>query len=245
SDNVAGVQYDDEGNVIGANDEKEKVQEDWTWDVKSSSVFHLEMDQNESAEMLESKTPSEETMNLIAFLCRETLKALDIPYCWWDGESQNFYGSIGETNLYRKACEHKRKTHRETMREVIKFFLTMRILEGRLRLPQDWTLDDCKFKLIPEGVAWFKPNEEVMASALAIFYGLSNPYDECEKINTSFDRNVEKTAVAMKKALDCGMVLQFGPPPQQPISVASNTEHTTKKTNEKTSNRNATGRTRR
>ena len=146
--------------------------------------------------------------------------------------------------MYRKACEHKRKTHRETMREVIRFFLIMRILEGRLKLPQGWTVDDCKFKIIPEGVAWFKPNEEVLASALAIHYGLSNPYDECEKINANFDRNIEKTKMAMAKAMEHGMVLQFGPPPQQPISVTSKTEHTNQ-TNGKASNRKTAGKKRR
>ncbi len=251
-DSLPGIQYDEEGNPINVGDEAGKKSEDYEWDIKSNrGVFHLEMDHEDSAEILESKTPSEETMSLIAYLCRETLKALDIPYCWWDGESQNFYGSIGETNLYRKACEHKRKSHRETIREIIRFFLMMRIIEGRLRLPQGWTIDDCKFKIIPDGVAWFKPSEEVTASALAIYFGLSNPYDECEKINTNFDRNIEKTKAAMAKAFECGMLLQFGTPPQNPISVTSSTEYAketpekAKRSNGKTSNRKTTGKAKR
>ena len=202
---------------------QQKPQERWEWEV-SGGPWQLDLDIGEKAELLESKTPSKETMDLIAFACRDSLKAFDIPYCWWDGEAQNFYGSIGETNLYRKACEHKRKSHFETMREVLRFFFQMAIIERRLILPADMTVDSLKFRLIPNGVAWFKPTEETQAAALAIALGLSSPQLECEKINANFDTNIAQTKEAIAKMLDAGMVPQFGTPPQEKITVNSDDE---------------------
>lgn len=222
ADSMQGRQFD----PVTGKEIQPKPQERRDWDI-SGGTWQLDLDVGEKAEMFESKTPSKETMDLISFGCRDALKALDIPYCWWDGEAQNFYGSIGETNLYRKACEHKRKSHFETMREILRFFFQMAIIEGRLILPADMTVDSLKFRLIPNGVAWFKPTEETQAAALAIALGLSSPQLECEKINANFDTNIAQTKEAIVKMLDAGMIPQFGRPPEEKITVNSEDEEDT------------------
>jgi len=191
-DALRGRQFDSE---TGEEIQQFNSSDQWEWDL-DKSVFQLDLDVDETAEMVESKTPSSETMELISTACREALKALDLPYCWWDGKKQNFYGSIGEKNLYEKACKHKRKSHQETMKEVYRFFFQMAILERRLILPPGWMLEDLKFRLIPDGTPWFEPGKEADASAKAIALGLSSPQLECEKINTDFYQNVAQIKAA-------------------------------------------------
>lgn len=205
--------FDEQGNEI-----PQQTKENWEWSL-DSGPFQLDLDSNEEAVMLESKTPSQETMALIAQSCRESLKALDIPYCWWDGKQQNFFGSIGEMNLYKIASHPKRKTHHATLKEELRFIFQCRIAEGRLILPRDWTVDDCKCRLVPNGTPWFEPGKEVDAAAKAIAYGLSHPQLECEKIGTNFEENIAKTAEAVRMMLSHGLVPQFGTPPQEKIVV--------------------------
>ena len=112
---------------------------------------------------------------------------------------------------------------------MIRFFLQFGIVTGQLTLPPGWTIDHCKFRLIPNGVPWFKPSEEVQAASMAIACGLSSPQRECEKIGTNAFENVDETAKLIKYAMEKhGMLIQFGSPKQEKITVG--TERTTQGT---------------
>ena len=230
ADRMPGRQYDEHGNEIKIGEAKA---EDWEWNT-SGGTFQLNLDHNDTAEFIESKAPSPENMKLIEWCCRDSLKALDIPYCWWDGSSQNFYGSIGETNLYKKASQHRRKTHIMLMQRVFRFKLQMAIIAGRLILPPGWTIDDCKFRIVPYGVSWFKPTEEVSASIQSILWGLSSLPKECEKLGTDAEENIRETLEVVAKFQGNGLpgVPFFGNPPQTVIQVPAR-EETPEKPDEK------------
>jgi capsid protein len=143
----------------------------------------LDMDPGDDAKFLENKTPAMETVNFLNLMILLALKALDIPYSFWDESFTNFYGSRGGLIQYIKSCKTKIADNREVLDELTKWRMGLAVEDDEIRLPSGWEFDDIEFEWIPDGVPWWDPVKEVRGHAMAVAAGFS-----------TFDRVVRETS---------------------------------------------------
>ncbi|MBN2131403.1 MAG: phage portal protein [Sedimentisphaerales bacterium] len=134
--------------------------------------FILDMDPGDDAGVLEAKTPSAEFREFMTAVIGMSLKALDIPYSFYDEAWTNFFGSKAALMLYLKSCRTKRDNLRAIIRRVIYWRLLAWVLDGVLELPAGLMVRDLKFELIPDGMPWWDQSKEVAGDVAAIAAGL-------------------------------------------------------------------------
>ena len=132
----------------------------------------LDLNADDRAEILESKTPANEFQSFSQMMIAVALKALDIPYSFYDESHTNFYGSRGALLHYQKSVEHKRADVREMLRKLTVWRLAMWIEDGELVLPSGMSLGDVRWEWIPAGLAWWDPAKEIRGDVEAIRAGL-------------------------------------------------------------------------
>jgi len=134
--------------------------------------FVLNLDPGDDAEFLENRTPSAEFKEFMLAVIGIGLKAIDIPYCFYDEAHTNFFGSKAALALYLKSCRTKRESLRAMLRKLIYWRLLLFVLDGQLELPAGVTVPDLKFELIPDGMPWWDQSKEVAGDVAAIGAGL-------------------------------------------------------------------------
>ncbi|MGN6547725.1 MAG: phage portal protein [Aureliella sp.] len=181
----------------------------------------FDMDPGEKIDVVESKTPSAELQNFSRLMVSIALKALDIPYSFFDEGHTNYSGARTAWLQYERACLDRRDDQVELRRRWTVFQLQRWILSGELRLPRSMSIGDIGFRWIPKGMPWWKPIEELTADLKAIGAGLSSPQEVCAKndLGDPFE-HIKATAEIIKFARDIGndvlgepMRLNFDPGP--------------------------------
>lgn len=175
----------------------------------------LDLDPGDRAEFLESKTPSTEFVAFMMTTIMVALKALDIPYSFYDEKHTNFFGSRGAWLHYERACLDKRTDQQELRRRWLLWRLQVGIQAGDISLPSGMTLRDLVFRWVPLGMPWWKPSEEIKGTVMGIGAGLDNPQDACLRTGSVFEENVTKTCEAIKFAEDEGNRILGRPLPLQ------------------------------
>jgi capsid protein len=188
----------------------------------------LDLDVGEDAKFLNGTTPSS---NLQAFTCLVLtvgLKALDIPFSFFDESHTNFFGSRGAWLHYERACTDKREALVEIQNRILIWRLLLAILDGELVLPRGTTLGDIAWEFTPVGMPWWKPSEEIRGDLMAIAGGLDNPQRICkERGRGDFKDNVRQTVKAIKfaqqaaKDAEVDFRVSFDPGPEAPLQVVA------------------------
>ena len=131
-----------------------------------SGPVMLDLDPGDEAEFLENKTPSTEFDRFLHHTISMALKAIDIPYSFYDEAYTNFFGSRSALILYLKSCESKRAAVQELLGEITDWKINQWKSEGIL--PNV----DIPFRWTPSGVAWWNPVQEVKGAVMRIAAGL-------------------------------------------------------------------------
>ena len=143
----------------------------------------------DSIETIESKNPSSGTQEFLKLTCQIALKALDLPFNFFDEAHTNFFGSRAAWILFERSCHARRKVQRRLHQRMTRWRLWNWILPpeaggtGELTLPSGMMVQDVRFKWVPRGVAWWKPQEELQADLLAVSAGLKSMQDVCDERN--------------------------------------------------------------
>jgi capsid protein len=149
-----------------------------------SGPVHLELDPGDRAEFLESKTPSTELQAFCQLVIGIGIKALDIPYSFYDESFTNFFGSRAAWSHYERSCIDKR-TDQVTMRDdFTRWKLQTWIKSGRLTLPLGMTIADLEWEWVPRGIPWWDPSKEIRGDKEAISAGFDNPESVCKSRGT-------------------------------------------------------------
>lgn len=133
----------------------------------TNGPFMTEIGLDESVETLDDRTPSTETSNFLQHVIGMAMKALDLPFNFYDEAHTNFFGSRAALNLYLMSCLAKRRRVQALLKHLTKWRLNFEISQGNLRLPRSMTLDTIYRKYcnwIPVGVQWFNPAQEASAA---------------------------------------------------------------------------------
>lgn len=174
----------------------------------------LDLDPGDRAEFLESKTPSTEFQNFTQLVIQVALKALDIPYSFYDESHTNFFGSRAAWLHYERSCRDKRDDQIELRRSYTIWKLQTWIRDGRLVLPRGMRISDLYWEWQPRGMPWWDPSKEVRGHVEAIAAGLDTPQRVCKQGDTDFYDNINEIAKAQAYAASKGVVLKFTNTPE-------------------------------
>ena len=172
----------------------------------------LDLEPGDRAEFLESKTPSSEFQSFTLMVIQCALKAMDIPFSFYDESHTNFFGSRAAWLHYERSCRDKRDDQMEMRRNYTIFKLKQWIRDGRLTLPRGWTLSDVVFEWTARGMPWWDPTKEIRGYVAAIAAGLDTPQRICKATDTDFFDNVDQISAAMAYAKAKGVELAYALP---------------------------------
>jgi capsid protein len=174
--------------------------------------FILDMNPGHDAKFLENKTPSVEFQNFMEQMIQVGLKALDIPFSFYNESFTNFFGSRAAWHHYERSCKPKRHRQKSLLNWLTVWRLGLAIDDGDFSLPSGMAFEDITqaFEWIPAGMPWWKPSEEVNGDAAACRAGFTNPQAVCKARGVGdFYDNVDRMSEALKYAKDKGVVLDF------------------------------------
>lgn len=128
----------------------------------------LDLDPGDKAEFLESRHPSTEFQGFLTICLQAAIKALDIPWSFYDEGYTNFFGSKAALQNYILSCRHKREDLKEVLDRITGWRMARWVATGQLALPAGMGLEDLKWDWIPVGTPWWDPAKEVPGDLAAI-----------------------------------------------------------------------------
>jgi hypothetical protein len=128
----------------------------------------LELGETDKAEFLESNQPSFQLQQFFEISISIALKALDIPFSFYNESFTNFHGSKAALMGYLQSAAEKREDVKELLRWITTFWLALDIVDGDLELPRGMTLADLRFEWIPRGLPWWDMTRDITAISKAI-----------------------------------------------------------------------------
>lgn len=128
----------------------------------------LRLGDADKAEFLESKQPSFELQQFFGISIGIALKALDIPYSFYDEAYTNFFGSKAALMQYLQSAAEKREDVKELLRWVTTFWLALAVVDGELTLPAGMSVSDIAYEWIPRGLPWWDMMRDITAINKAI-----------------------------------------------------------------------------
>jgi len=141
-----------------------------------SGPFKLELEEGDRAEFLSTKTPESELLDAMRFTTDLSLKALDIPYSFYDPSKANYYNRKADIQQYQDSADAKREANRSWLDEWFLWKLRLWVLSGTLVLPEGWTVEQvadlCTW--LPTGMPWVDKLRDMKADQLAIQMNLDN-----------------------------------------------------------------------
>lgn len=167
----------------------------------------LDLDPGEDAKVIEAKTPATETVAFLELMTQAVIKALDLPYSFFDESHSTFYGSRGGLIQYLKSCKSKIADMQDLLNAITQWRLGLFVEDGELQLPGGMLFEDLEWEWVPDGVPWWDPSKEVKGHAMAIAAGLDNFQHVCRLSGTDFIENIDKNAAAIQYANSKGVTL--------------------------------------
>lgn len=176
-----------------------------------SSGFQVKMldgGPDDDFSVIESKQPSSEFQNFTNLVLSAALKALDLPFSFYDESHTNFFGSRMAHVHYLQSCEAKREDLQEYLGRWFRWRLSLAVLSGDFMLPSGKTVADLSGKWVPAGTPWWRPLEEVRADELAVAAGFKTRSQVCrERLGRSFRDVIDKRAEEESYAAERGVAL--------------------------------------
>lgn len=178
----------------------------------------LDMDPGDRAEFLESNQPSNEFQDFHTLVLQASIKALDIPFSFYDEAHTNFFGSRAAWLHYERSCEDKRNDQKEMRSDYTYFEVASGVRSGELELPRGMNVGEVQFEWVPRGMPWWDPSKEINGHVQAIRGGLDNPQRICRATGTDVFDNIDQIAKVLEYAKEKGVPLEYALA-EQPLQV--------------------------
>lgn len=190
---------------------------------EQNGVPMLDMDPGDDVKFLENRTPSAEFQAFDQRILMSALKALDMPFSFWDEAHTNFFGSRAALQHYLFSTEIKRENIRAWLVRWTFWRLSLDIADGTFRLPRGMEFTDLKSEWIPSGIPWWNPRDEVLANADAIRTGQASTPLVCKSSgNDAYEIMDEEERYRIRKAESRQRIIAAGgrPPEDDPTSIS-------------------------
>lgn len=155
----------------GEPSEEEAAQTKYDVDFGQGAVL-LDLDPGDRAEFLDSSTPSMEAQSFTNLELALGLKALDIPFSFYDEAHTNYSGARQAWIQYEQSADWKRSDNKLFLDDWTQWKLGIGIARGQVTLPRSIKPEELDWEWIPTAVPWIDPLSEVQADLAAIDGGL-------------------------------------------------------------------------
>lgn len=206
--------YRDSSEQLGALDTEEQSDGSDRYNINfGRGPIKLDLDPGDRAEFLESKSPSTEFQAYTSMMIASALKALDIPFSFFDESFTNYSGARQALIQYEQSAAIKRGEVRELLDRITAWRLGLGIRDGDLILPRGMRVSDIKFEWIHQGVPWIDPLKEVEADVVAIKAGLISPQQVSKEQGRDYYETIDQIADAQAYAAAKGVTIDLGSSP--------------------------------
>ena len=180
----------------------------------------FDLEDGEKAQIIESHTPSNEFQTFSQQIIAVGLKALDIPFSFFDESFTNYSGSRQALLQYEFSAENKRQDNRDLLDRLTAWRIALWLADGALELPADLTPADIKWEWIAKGVPWIDPQKEVNADLGAITGALNSRTRICKARGEDFGDIAQELADENKLLTDLGLPTNVTPANAQIVEIA-------------------------
>ena len=173
--------FDEDSDAPGSQDQAARVVDFG----QGPAVFDL--DEGESVSAIQSGNPATNTQDFLKLCIQLAVKVLDLPYNFFDEAYTNFFGSRAAWLLFERACHSRRKTqlrlhNRFTNWKLLQWSLPVEFGgTGELSLPGSQLITDLRWRWVPRGIAWWRPQEELDVALRSVAAGLQSMQDICDE----------------------------------------------------------------
>lgn len=151
-----------------------------------SGPFHLDLDDGDRAEILESKTPSVEFQQFVQQMIASAIKSLDIPFSFYDESFTNYSGARQALLQYEQSVRAKRDDVVELLDRITSWKIFQWSAAGLLTLPDGMLVTEVPWEWIPVGIPWIDPMREIGADVMAIKAGIRSRQQICKERGYDF-----------------------------------------------------------
>ena len=199
------------------------------------NVKGFDLDKGEDVKLIQSSNPSSNAQDFLNLSIAIAIKALDLPFNFFDEAHTNFFGSRAAWIQYDRSCHAKREDQLELHRRYTLWRLNRWALPidfggtGELILPRSLTLDSLKWKWVPRGMPWWNPSEELTVDLMAAAAGLKTLQQICDERGLGiWTDNLKGLQAEFAKAQELGFQLAFQPA-KLPLSLSFATDSAKRK----------------
>jgi len=172
----------------------------------------VDMDPGDKMEVIESNTPSTEFQAFTKLEIALALKALDIPYSFFDESNANYSSSRMAGMQYLEACKAPQHEIRLLLDKITRWRLGLAVVDGDITLPGKMTVRDLQFEYTHAGAPLYDPMREIGASVIAINAGLSSEIREAKKLGVDVFELIDERAAVKEYANKKGVILSTALP---------------------------------
>jgi capsid protein len=182
---LANRRIDPETNEIVQDEVKAK------YDVKLNGVKAINMARGEDLKIIESKVPSTESQEFYKTVTMAYIKALNLPYSFYDEKHTNFYGARGALMHYVRSCEAPRQANTAFLSHLLKWRITKWITDGYIKLPRSYDVRKIRWQCVPRGIPIWDPAKEGKGMDAAVRSAYTAPQKVCMEMGTDYYENIE------------------------------------------------------
>lgn len=188
----------------------------------------LDLDPGDKAQILQDQTPSEQFQHFTQSMIMVALKALDLPYSFYDEAHTNWVGQRQANSQYMLASAVKQADLRDLLDRWTQWRFGLAVADGDIKLPKGTTARDLKWDWIATGIPPVDPVKEITADVAEINAGLSAPQIKCHERGVNFYDIIDMRAEAEAYAKGKGVILSTAGPQEwfdDPNNVRSKAEN--------------------
>ena len=168
---------------------------------QGQQLIDLRSEPGSDAAFMTSQTPSGEFQQFMQAVIGIALKSLDIPYSFYDESHTTFFGSRAALMQYLRSCEAKREDLLELLEAITRWQIALWILDGRLVLPRNATIEDVKYRHVATGVKWWDTAKEARGAGMAIAANLDT-FEDVVRASGGGTGDIYENIRANKRVLD-------------------------------------------
>lgn len=190
------------------------------------NVKGFDLNTGEDLKLIHSQNPSSQTQEFLKLSIAIAIKALDLPFNFFDEGHTNFFGSRAAWMLYDRSCHYKREDQLELHRRYTVWRMQRWMLPtdfggtGEIVLPRSMSLGDVNWKWVPRGMPWWNPNEELTVDLMAAAAGLKTLQQICDERGLGiWTDNLQQLQREFARAKELGFTLAFQPA-KLPLSLS-------------------------
>lgn len=166
-----------------------------------------EMDPGDEMKVVESQTPSNQFRVFTTAMIMTALKALDLPFGFYDESHTNYSGLRLGGVQYEQSAQAKRQSARRNLDKQTAWRIGLAIADGDLTLPRGMQISDVRWEWSHAGIPLFDPLKEISADIAAVNAGFASPQEVCRARGKDFEAVIDEIAAARSYAAGRGVVL--------------------------------------